>query len=89
YAERVCLPSDDVPVNLIPRKPRGEGPPPITLPERFIFIPFQDDRDTQVRLHSPWVRNMRDLFALGERIADETGWEVVFKEHPSSRESYP
>lgn len=89
YADRVCLPSDDVPVILIPRKPRSEGPPPITLPECFIFIPFQDDRDTQVRLHSPWVRNMRDLFALGERVADETGWEVVFKEHPSSRESYP
>lgn len=89
YAGRVSLPSDGEPVVLIPRKPRGEGPPPIKLPDRFIFIPFQDDRDTQVRLYSPWVRNMRDLFALGERIADETGWEVVFKEHPSSRESYP
>ena len=32
---------------------------------------------------------MRELFALGERIARETGWAVVFKEHPSSREVYP
>ena len=26
------------------------------------FIPFQDDRDTQIRLFSPWINNMRDLF---------------------------
>ncbi|MEK1905770.1 MAG: capsular biosynthesis protein [Pseudomonas sp.] len=76
-------------VTLIPRKPRVTGQAAITLPERFVFIPFQDDRDTQVRLFSPWIGNMRELFALGERLAAETGWTVVFKEHPSSRESYP
>ncbi|RMO78470.1 Polysaccharide synthesis/modification protein [Pseudomonas syringae pv. philadelphi] len=74
---------------LVPRKPRSRGPAPIKLPERFIFIPFQDDRDTQVRLFSPWVGNMREMFAVGERLAAETGMTVVFKEHPSSRESYP
>ncbi|MDP3816323.1 capsular biosynthesis protein [Pseudomonas sp.] len=76
-------------VTLIPRKPRVAGQVAITLPERFVFIPFQDDRDTQVRLFSPWIGNMRELFALGERLVAETGWTVVFKEHPSSRESYP
>lgn len=75
-------------VALIPRKPRVTGQEAVSLPEHFIFIPFQDDRDTQVRLFSPWVRGMRDLFALGERVARETGICVVFKEHPSSRESY-
>lgn len=89
YAQRVAIPDDDRPIQLIPRKPRSEGPAPIALPERFIFIPFQDDRDTQVRLFSPWVKDMRQLFALGEQIARETGWTVVFKEHPSSREAYP
>jgi capsular polysaccharide export protein len=74
---------------LVPRKPRASGPAPIVLPEQFIFIPFQDDRDSQVRLFSPWVRNMREMFALGERLAMETGLTVVFKEHPSSRETYP
>lgn len=74
---------------LIPRKPRAGGVAPITLPERFIFIPFQDDRDSQVRLFSPWIHNMREMFALGERLAEETGMTVVFKEHPSSRETYP
>lgn len=74
---------------LVPRKPRNTGLPVIELPERFVFIPFQDDRDTQVRLFSPWVADMRQLFALGERLAAETGVTVVFKEHPASRESYP
>lgn len=74
---------------LIPRKPRTDGVPPVELPEQFIFIPFQDDRDSQVRLFSPWISNMSEMFALGERLAEETGMTVVFKEHPSSRETYP
>lgn len=89
YAQRVVLPEDEHPIRLIPRKPRSEGPAPILLPRRFIFIPFQDDRDTQIRMFSPWIHNMRELFALGERIAQETEWTVVFKEHPASRASYP
>lgn len=89
YAQQVVILEDNQPVRLIPRKPRIEGASPVALPERFIFIPFQDDRDTQVRLFSPWVRNMRELFALGELIARDTDWVVVFKEHPSSREHYP
>jgi capsular polysaccharide export protein len=76
-------------VRLIPRKPRVEGGAPVELPEHFIFIPFQDDRDTQVRLFSPWVRDMRELFALAERLVSELGVAVVLKEHPSSRETYP
>lgn len=74
---------------LVPRKPRNTGLAPIELPECFVFIPFQDDRDTQVRLFSPWVGDMRQLFALGERLASATGITVVFKEHPASREAYP
>ncbi|WJN58994.1 capsular biosynthesis protein [Pseudomonas sp. SO81] len=89
YAERQQGTDLQQAVTLIPRKPRVEGRVAIALPERFVFIPFQDDRDTQVRLFSPWIGNMRELFALGERVAAETGWTVVFKEHPSSRESYP
>ncbi|MDR6961331.1 capsular polysaccharide export protein [Pseudomonas brassicacearum] len=80
---------DQVAPVLIPRQPRTSGPAPVALPEHFVFIPFQDDRDSQVRLYSPWVRNMRELFALGERLANEAGLTVVFKEHPSSREVYP
>lgn len=74
---------------LVPRKPRNSDLPEINLPEHFVFIPFQDDRDTQVRLFSPWVTDMSHLFALGERLVAETGITVVFKEHPASREIYP
>ncbi|WP_347903572.1 capsular biosynthesis protein [Pseudomonas purpurea] len=80
---------DQAAPTLIPRKPRTTGIAPIVLPEQFVFIPFQDDRDTQVRLFSPWVGNMREMFALGERLAREAGVTVVFKEHPSSHECYP
>jgi len=76
-------------VTLIPRKARIAEQVAICLPERFVFIPFQDDRDTQVRLFSPWVRDMRGLFSLGERFANEFGLTVVFKEHPSSKHEYP
>jgi len=76
-------------VTLIPRKTRRTGHKPVALPERYVFVPFQEDRDSQVRLFSPWVGDMRQLFALGERLAAETGLAVVFKEHPSSRDAYP
>jgi capsular polysaccharide export protein len=89
YAQRVSNLEVDETVRLVPRKPRNEGVAAVVLPQRFIFIPFQDDRDTQIRFFSPWIRNMRALFELGERIAQTSDWTVVFKEHPSSRESYP
>lgn len=76
-------------VTLVPRKPRHTGLEPVVLPERYVFVPFQEDRDSQVRLFSPWVGDMRQLFALGERLVAETGLTVVFKEHPSSRDAYP
>lgn len=88
YAASQSRASQDA-IKLVPRKARNNGVAPIVLPARFVFIPFQDDRDTQVRLFSPWVGDMRELFALGERLAAETGFTVVFKEHPASRESYP
>ena len=76
-------------VDLVPRKSRGKGSEAIRLPKHYVFIPFQDERDTQVRLFSPWITDMRQLFVLGKRLVDECGLTVVFKEHPSSRESYP
>ncbi|CAH0193664.1 hypothetical protein SRABI70_01570 [Pseudomonas sp. Bi70] len=76
-------------LQLIPRVSRNKDLKSVSLPERYVFIPFQDDRDTQVRLFSPWIGDMRQLFALGKRLADECCLTVVFKEHPSSRESYP
>lgn len=93
YRHLKTLPDAPAPVavTLIPRKikPRNQDLQPVDLPEKYVFIPFQDDRDSQVRLFSPWVGNMAELFALGERLHAELGLTVVFKEHPSSREQYP
>lgn len=76
-------------LELIPRASRKKGLKSVSLPKSYVFVPFQDDRDTQVRLFSPWISDMRQLFELGKRLSDECGLTVVFKEHPSSRENYP
>lgn len=88
-AYRAPVGASEASLELIPRPSRNKKLEPVSLPERYVFIPFQDDRDTQVRLFSPWIADMRQLFALGKRLADECGLTVVFKEHPSSRERYP
>lgn len=59
------------------------------LPEHYIFIPFQEDLDAQMLEYSPWIPNMRALFSLGEQLAAETGWAVVFKELPANQGQYP
>lgn len=74
---------------LAPRQSKRELGAPVGLPERFIFFPFQVDSDTQIRFFSPWIRDMRDLFALAERMSEACGLPVVFKEHPSSKHEYP
>ncbi|MEQ3637218.1 hypothetical protein [Alcanivorax sp.] len=73
---------------LIPRKARSDKGGAIDLPESFFFVPFQDDRDTQVRNHSPWISDMRDLF---DKLAKINRGEntFIFKEHPSSPIAYP
>ncbi len=55
-----------------------------TLPERFVFVPFQVPSDVQVLRHSPWIRDMghfhAELVAAADRNPDVT---FVIKEHPS------
>ncbi len=75
-------------IQLVPRKAKVHSAA-VELPERFIFMPFQVDLDSQVRLFSPWVRNMRELFAVAQALTQATGLPVVCKEHPSSRSVYP
>jgi hypothetical protein len=65
------------------------------LPEHFIFVPFQVNTDSQITIHSPWIRNMAHLFevivaAQKRLLENETNSEItfVFKEHPSSGQDY-
>lgn len=62
------------------------------LPERYVFIPFQVDTDSQLVVHSPHVPDMRALYELVEqamRQVDDPELVVLFKEHPTSPYVYP
>lgn len=63
---------------------------PNGLPLKYIFVPFQVVEDSNIYLHSPWIRNMRQLFALCKNLADKLGsdYHFVFKPHPSCDEDY-
>lgn len=58
--------------------------------QRYIFVPFQVDSDTQILLHSPHIRNMKELWQLLDNITDNIQDDLVFvvKEHPSSINDY-
>jgi len=73
---------------LVKKKPQGQ-PEPVELPKRYLFLPFQVHDDTQVLLHSPYIKTMRELIECVipavEKHNSNTGddlW-VVVKEHPS------
>lgn len=89
YATTIALGNEEQAVKLIPRKPRISGQIEVVLPEQFFFIPFQDDRDSQVRYFSPHIQNMRELFEWARKLNQACGIPVILKEHPSSREKYP
>jgi capsular polysaccharide export protein len=57
-----------------------------SLPEKFIFVPFQVPNDTQVIVHSQWIKSMEQMFVEILTAVDDLGdpnLKVVFKEHPS------
>jgi len=86
YSSNVELPKE-----LVPRIGKGnqkfvgdkEG-----LPEKYIFVPFQVDYDTQVISHSHWIKNMRMLFDVIEKVSENSEYHFVLKEHPSSGVEY-
>lgn len=81
-----------LPDTLIPRNPKNakkfSNVKAIQLPQKYIFIPFQVDYDTQILEFSPWIKDMRMLFDVVENITKITDINFVFKEHPSSIKNY-
>lgn len=54
-----------------------------------VFVPFQVVEDSNIYLHSPWIQNMRQLYALVEKLsAKYPEWRFVLKEHPACSEDY-
>lgn len=62
------------------------------LPSRFLLLPFQIDGDTQILTNSPWIRDMRHFYREAVAALETCGdpeLHLVFREHPSTRRSYP
>jgi capsular polysaccharide export protein len=57
------------------------------LPKRYIFVPFQVSYDTQIIQHSPWIKDMFELFNIVEYLSKRLDILFVIKEHPSDRVS--
>lgn len=72
---------------LIPRKTKKESEE-VELPKEFVFVPFQDDRDTQIRSFSPIFKDMRDLYEFISKNLSSSENVFVIKEHPSSKIDY-
>lgn len=58
-----------------------------SLPEKYIFVPFQVAYDTQIIQHSPWIKDMHEFYEIIEWLSKETNMTFVIKEHPSDRVS--
>lgn len=79
-----------VDANLVRRPPRKAVGEPITLPKHYLFVPFQVYDDTQILVHSPWVKSMEALYQLLEETLGTLPDDYVYvvKEHPTSKKAY-
>jgi len=62
----------------------------LELPKRYIFCPFQDWLDTQILLHSPWIKNMEEFYEVITKIATiiPDDLYIVIKKHPNCKKCY-
>ena len=78
-----------LPRTLVPRSPVAEkqkGVDAESLPEQFIFVPFQIETDSQIISNSPWIKCMGQLYQHLANVIDKTDnphLHIVIKEHPS------
>lgn len=59
-----------------------------TLPDQFVFVPFQVHDDTQILYNAPFVDDMRSFLTVARQAVDAVTPElpVVVKEHPVDRD---
>ncbi|MBT9386674.1 nitrogen fixation protein FixF [Pseudooceanicola sp. CBS1P-1] len=73
---------------LVNNRPAKRAQDAVDLPEDFIFVAFQVPSDMQVRVHSPWIRDMEAFHdAIRDAAARNPGLTFVIKEHPSFKRS--
>jgi len=83
--------SKELPTDIVQRRGKREHKFSVEkqeLPQKYIFVPFQVDYDTQIITNSPWIKNMRQLFSVIEAIAQQSQYHFILKEHPSSGKNY-
>ena len=59
---------------------------------KYIFVPFQVNTDSQILEHSPWIKGMRHLFTVLQQISSKISdqqLQLVIKEHPQCPQEYP
>ncbi len=76
---------------LVQRKPVKPVGNEVSLPEHYLFAPFQVANDSQILVHSPRVKTMYDFYGwLEAALAGlPKPWHIVIKEHPSCACRYP
>jgi len=65
--------------------------PQNALPEKYLLVPFQKERDSQILENSPHIKSMAQLFNMVKDAADACDLDdvhVIFREHPSSKTAY-
>lgn len=68
------------------RSTRPEG-----VPERYIFVPFQVNTDSQIVLFSDWIKDMHALtqaFKAAEKQLGDDMPHIIMKTHPACGEDY-
>lgn len=62
---------------------------PESLPEHYTFVPFQVVEDSNIYLHSPWIKDMRQLYnVLVQACETNPTLQFVIKPHPACPEKY-
>ncbi|MBU3005454.1 capsular polysaccharide export protein, LipB/KpsS family [Paraglaciecola arctica] len=60
-------------------------------PKKYLLVPFQKDRDSQILDNSPWIKSMSQLFHVLIEALEMSHTEdlhIVFREHPSAKTKY-
>ena len=89
FKENDCISLADT--KLLARKPHKRKLQLARLgSEKYVFIPFQVNFDSQVIINSPWLNSMESFYELLLSVVDEVDETLVFiiKEHPSDPRVY-
>ena len=67
----------------------SENTPRTSYSDDYIFVPFQVVSDSNIYMHSPWIKSMFQLFATIKQVAqDSPHIQFVFKQHPACNKNY-